>query len=134
MTEYLAENARLRQLSRRYADGQLSLEDYRTARREIIEALEAGEVQSQQTVPPVPAPRREPDMDSTDIRLPDDSEVFYKTMPPHALSSEPVPASAGAPAAPGEQAGWDSHTRILAAVLGFSLLLAVSALVYVFAL
>jgi hypothetical protein len=133
MTEYLAENARLRQLSRRYAEGQLALEDYRAARREILDALEAGKVQVQQAAAPaVEAPRREPDLEATGVRLPDDSEVFYKTMPPHAAES--TPASAAVAAEARETVGWDSPTRILAVVLGVSLLLAVSALVYVFAL
>lgn len=133
MTEYLAENARLRQLSRRYAEGQLALEDYRAARREILDALEAGKVQVQQAAAPVvEAPRREPDLEATGVRLPDDSEVFYKTMPPHAAESRAAAAAVAAEAR--ETVGWDSPTRILAVVLGVSLLLAVSALVYVFAL
>ena len=41
MTEYLAENSRLRQLSRRYSEGQASLEEFRAARRDILVALEA---------------------------------------------------------------------------------------------
>jgi hypothetical protein len=44
MTEYLVENARLRQLSRQYAEERLSVEEYRAARRLIIDALEAGSV------------------------------------------------------------------------------------------
>jgi hypothetical protein len=39
--EYPAENARLRQLSQHYAEGQLTLDEYRSARRDIIDALEA---------------------------------------------------------------------------------------------
>lgn len=129
MTEYLAENARLRQLSRRYADGQLSREDFRAARRAILEALESGKVQAQAAAPGV-APRREADVEVTGTRLPDAAAVFYKTSPPHATVSDGATAAVHA----GQAVGWDSHTRILAAVLGFSLLLAVSALVYVFAL
>ena len=41
MAEYLAENIFLRQLSRRYADGLLTFEEYRQARRKIIEVVEA---------------------------------------------------------------------------------------------
>lgn len=128
MTEYLAENARLRQLSRRYAEGQVSFADYRAMRREILEALEAGRVQA--SAPVAEAPRRTPDIEATDIRLPDEPEAFYKTMPPRVAQSGTGSAVAG----PAEAEGWDSPTRVLAVVLGLSLLLAVSALVYVFAL
>lgn len=130
MAEYLAENSRLRQLSRRHADGQLDQADYRAQRREILEALEAGRTQSAALPPleekPVAA---EFTGDSTDLRLPDDSHVFYKTMPPRA----PVePVAEPAPAAAAE--GWDGNTRVLAAVLGVALVIALGALAYVFIL
>lgn len=132
MSEYLAENSRLRQLSRRYADGQMPFDEYRAARREILEALEAGKTQSaglppleDVTSPAVPA------ADSTEVRLADDSTVFYKTMPPR-VPVEEVAAAAPAPVA--QAASWDSHTRMLAAVLGVSLLIALGALIYVFVL
>ncbi|HEX6592887.1 MAG TPA: hypothetical protein VF050_12900 [Moraxellaceae bacterium] len=133
MAEYLAENSRLRQLSRRHADGQLDQADYRAQRREILEALEAGRTQSAALPPleekPVTA---EFTGDSTDLRLPDDSHVFYKTMPPRA----PVePAAEAAPAASAPDAeGWDGNTRVLAAVLGVALVIALGALAYVFIL
>jgi hypothetical protein len=130
MAEYLAENARLRQLSRRHSEGQLSAEEFRAARREILEALEAGLAQAEAPVDVVPA-IRVPELetaDATDIRAPDDSTVFFKTMPPQFLGNEAA-VSPGVAAA-----GWDNHTRVLAAVLGISLLLAIGALVYVFAL
>lgn len=130
MTEYLAENSRLRQLSRRYSEGQIAFGEYRSVRREIIEALEAGEVQvgaaplhdeprsAALTQPPHPA---------------DDESVFLKTMPPRAVVEEveAVPAAAAAAAAP---VGWDNHTRVLAAVLGFLALLALAGLIYVMVL
>ncbi|MDP2226696.1 MAG: hypothetical protein Q8J78_04390 [Moraxellaceae bacterium] len=127
MTEFLAENARLRQLSRRYADGHLGVEDFRAARRAIIEALEAGRTESlpaEDTTTPAATPTSA--FDATDVRLPDDSAVFYKTMPPH------VPAEPDEPAA--ESAGWDDSTQVLAIVLVVALLIAIGALVYVFVL
>lgn len=134
MAEYLAENSRLRQLSRRHADGQLDQADYRAQRREILEALEAGRSQSA-ALPPLDEKPAAAEFtgDSTDLRLPDDSHVFYKTMPPRA----PVePAAEQAPAATGSASaeGWDGNTRVLAAVLGVALVIALGALAYVFIL
>ncbi|MGH8492362.1 MAG: hypothetical protein ACRERR_04565 [Moraxellaceae bacterium] len=138
MTEYLAENSRLRQLSRRYADNQLAYEDYRTARREILEALEAGQSQSA-ALPPLeevtPAAAPVFAADSTGIRLPDDSAVFYKTMPPRATAQAEASAAA-TPRLPADAAldGFDSNARVLALVLVVALLIALIALVYVFIL
>ncbi|HET8730703.1 MAG TPA: hypothetical protein VFM34_06300 [Moraxellaceae bacterium] len=126
MTEYLAENSRLRQLSRHYSEGQLSLEEFRAARREILESLEAGRVQTSA------AGRHDaPEQVATSPALraqAEDDAVFLKTMPPH------VPVAEAAVAAPAVAAGWDSHTRILAVVLGVAFVLALGALFYVFAL
>lgn len=127
MTEYLAENSRLRQLSRRYADGQLELREYRAARREILDALEAGQTQAA-VAAPLAEEKPRSTFDATDIRLPDDSTVFYKTMPPRVASAE------SASIEPVAVAAWDSNTRMLAVVLSVSLLLALGALFYVFAL
>lgn len=128
--EYLAENARLRQLSRRHSEGQLSAADYRSARREILEALEAGQAQTG-FVEPEPVAESPSavadDAEATGVRAPEDATVFLKTMPP---TAGPVAASLPPPPA----AGWDGNTRVLAVVLGVSLLLALGALVYVFAL
>lgn len=132
MSEYLAENSRLRQLSRRYADGQMAFEEYRSARREILEALEEGKTQSA-GLPPlddVTSPATAAVGDSTEVRLADDSTVFYKTMPPRV----PVEDIAAAAVPPAPVASWDSNTRMLAAVLGVSLLIALGALIYVFVL
>ena len=124
MTEYLAENSRLRQLSRRYSEGQASLEEFRAARREILEALEAGQVQT--SAAPL---HDEPVATSPAMRHVDDDEtVFLKTMPPH------IPVAEAAASAPAVAAGWDTHTRILALVLGVAFVLALGALFYVFAL
>jgi hypothetical protein len=121
MTEYLAENSRLRQLSRRYSENQISLEEFRAGRREIIEALEAGETLEGAGEPESPAVA-EPAFSRADLRLPDDSTVILKTMPPQVLiPAEPAPA-------------WDGNARMLAAVLAVSLLVAVGALTYVFIL
>lgn len=131
MVEYLAENARLRQLSRRYAEGQIPAGEYRAVRREILEALEEGHAQSEapaEALPETPSPESAAAADATDVRLPDDATVFFKTMPPQPAGVETVDTAFAA------ASGWDSHTRVLALVLGISLLLAVSALVYVFAL
>lgn len=124
MAEYLVENARLRQLSRQYAEEQLTFEGYREARRAMLQALEAGEVQSgavADILPAVSATRA----DQTSIRLPDDAAVFYKTMPPQ------VP---GATAPEERSPAWDDNTQVLALVLVLSLLIALGALVYVFIL
>lgn len=123
MTEYLAENARLRQLSRQYAEERLGVEDYRAARRAIIDALEDGQVErvAAGDVMPVIAPVEV----DTSTHQPEDSVVFYKTMPPH----QPEAGSR-------EEATpvWDDNTQILALVLVLSLLIALGALVYVFIL
>ncbi len=134
MTEYLAENSRLRQLSRRYAENQLPFEDYRAARREILEALEAGQTQSA-ALPPLedtPALAAAATAASSDLRLPDDSTVFYKTMPPRV----PVQPETPAPMLHADAAldGFDSNARVLAVVLVVALLIALLALVYVFIL
>ena len=126
MTEYLAENARLRQLSRRYAEGQLPFAEYRAARREILESLEAGQVLAAPPLAPEPAATTTP----AAAALTDDDGVFLKTMPPQV----PVAETAAAAVAPEPAAAWDGHTRILAVVLGVSFLLALGALAYVFAL
>ncbi len=138
MAEYLAENSRLRQLSRRYAENQLAFEDYRAARRQILEALEAGQSQSA-ALPPLaePTPAASPVLaaESTGIRLPDDSAVFYKTMPPRVTASAEVtpPATPVLPADAGLD-GFDSNARVLAIVLVLALLIALLALIYVFIL
>lgn len=130
MAEYLAENARLRQLSRRYAEAQLGLEDYRAARREILEALEAGRLQTAMEPEPEPETRESSVFAAMDRYLPNDSTVFYKTMPPQVPVSS---AADGVPAAV-ETATWDRHAQVLAIVLGVALLIALVALVYVFIL
>lgn len=127
MAEYLAENSRLRLLSRRYSEGQITFEDYRAARREILVALEAGEVQAA-AAPLYPEPEPEVTAPAAPA-VPDDEAVFLKTMPPQ------VPVNGAATvAAPEAPAGWDAHTRVLAVVLAVAFVLALGALFYVFAL
>lgn len=128
MAEYLAENSRLRLLSRRYSEGQVSFEDFRAARREILEALEAGQVQA--VAAPLQAePESEPEATAPSLQAqPEDEAVFLKTMPPH------VPVAEPALAMPVAEPGWDPHTRVLAVVLGVAFVLALGALFYVFAL
>lgn len=130
MAEYLAENSRLRQLSRRHAEGQLASHEYRAQRRDILQALEEGRSQSAalpaeavetQMVQPAPGP----------LRQPDDTAVFYKTMPPQVDMARPQAPTA---AAATEGVTWDSHTRLLALILGLAFLLALLALIYVFLL
>lgn len=128
MSEYLAENSRLRQLSRRYSDGQLAFAEYRAARRELLGALEAGQVQTG-AAPLLDEPAPEVAAEALSLQFPDAEAGFLKTMPPHIPAAE-TPAEA----APVAALPWDGHTRILAAVLGVSLLLALGALFYVFAL
>lgn len=127
MSEYLAENSRLRQLSRRYSEGQLAFAEYRAARRELLGALESGLVQTG-AAPLLDEPAAVV-TEALPRELPDEEAGFLKTMPPHV----PV-AEAPAEAAPVAALPWDGHTRILAAVLGVLLLLALGALFYVFAL
>lgn len=128
MAEYLAENSRLRQLSRRYAEAQLSLDDYRAARREILEALESGRPQT--AMEPEPTIREAFVAAAVDMHQPNGSTVLYKTMPPQ------VPVSSAADCVPAavEAATWDRHTQVLAIVLGAALLIALVALFYVFIL
>lgn len=128
MSEYLAENSRLRQLSRRYSDGQLAFGEYRAARRELLGALESGQVQTG-AAPLFDVPAPEVAAEALPREFPDDEAVFLKTMPPHIPDAEAPVGAAPVAALP-----WDGHTRILAVVLGVSLLLALGALFYVFAL
>lgn len=127
MSEYLAENSRLRQLSRRYSEGQLAFAEYRAARRELLGALESGQVQTG-AAPLLDEPAAVV-AEALPREFPDEEAGFLKTMPPHV----PV-AAAPAEAAPVAAQPWDGHTRILATVLGVLLLLALGALFYVFAL
>lgn len=124
MAEYLVENARLRQLSRQYAEEQLPFDDYREARRLMLTALEAGEVQNAgaaDLMPEAPVSRAP----QSSVGLPDDAAVFYKTMPPHGPVTD----------TPEERSlVWDDNTQVLALVLVLSMLIALGALVYVFIL
>lgn len=124
MAEYLVENARLRQLSRQYAEEQLPFEAYREARRAILEALEAGEVQSGAVADIMPSVSAT-SADLTSVRLPDDAAVFYKTMPPQVPVADSTEERSPV---------WDDNTQVLALVLVLSLLIALGALVYVFIL
>ena len=124
MAEYLVENARLRQLSRQYAEEQLPFEEYREARRQMLEALESGEVQTVAVADILPEASGFR-ASKTSVGLPDDAAVFYKTMPPQGPATE----------APEERSAvWDDNTQVLALVLVLSLLIALGALVYVFIL
>lgn len=124
MGEYLVENARLRQLSRQHAEERLTDDAYRHARRAIIEALEQGRVESGAAgdVMPVVTASADP---GSGMHQPDDSVVFYKTMPPQVL--EAASRDEATPV-------WDDNTQVLALVLVLSLLIALGALVYVFIL
>lgn len=125
MREYLVENARLRQLSRQHAEERLTDDAYRSARRAIIDALEQGRVESGAAAgDAMPVVTASADA-VTGMHQPDDSAVFYKTMPPQ------VPEAASR-----EEATpvWDDNTQVLALVLVLSLLIALGALVYVFIL
>lgn len=149
MAEYLAENSKLRQLSRRFSSGQLSLDDFRAARRSIIEALESGQVDSSVTVAPII-----PDAPVGSLPKLDDTAVFYKTMPPGSIE-ETVQESAGKVAEVAEETAetgnldndaigeavndapamiWDGNTKVLAVILAVLLSLTIIGLIYVFAL
>lgn len=81
MAEYLAENSRLRQLSRRYAKAELAKEDYRIARREILDALESGKVEAFIAAEPVVPSVK------TETAAMESTAVYYKTMPPSGVSA-----------------------------------------------
>lgn len=128
MTEYLAENSRLKQASRQYAKGQLSLESFRQLRREMLDALEAGQVAtySAELEASLLAAAEPEEAASTS------HEVLYKTMPPNTELASQLEALLE-PEVP-EVADWDSNTRILAIVLVVALLIALGTLLYVFVL
>lgn len=123
MAEYLVENARLRQLSRQYAEEILPPEEYRAARRAILDALEAGRVETGPASEIVPVQSAE--TVEANRQLVEDFSVFYKTMPPQAAEAESRDESSLV---------WDDNTQVLALVLVLSLLIALGALVYVFIL
>lgn len=123
MAEYLVENARLRQLSRQYAEEILPPEEYRAARRAILDALEAGRVETGPASEIVPVQSAE--TVEANRQLVEDFSVFYKTMPPQAAETESRDESSLV---------WDDNTQVLALVLVLSLLIALGALVYVFIL
>jgi hypothetical protein len=127
MTEYLVENARLRQLSRQYAEERLTVDAYRTARRAIIDALEAGKVERSGTSDSMPVIATDAH-EATNVRQPDDAAVFYKTMPPQVPRADAVPSKEESVSV------WDDNTQVLALVLVVSLLIALGALAYVFIL
>lgn len=123
MAEYLVENARLRQLSRQYAEEILLPGEYRAARRAILDALEAGRVESGPAVEIEPVQSAE--TVEANRQLVEDFSGFYKTMPPHVQETESREESSPV---------WDDNTQVLALVLVLSLLIALGALVYVFIL
>lgn len=128
MTEYLAENSRLKQASRQYAKGQLSLESFRQLRREMLDALEAGQVATYSAeLEASLLAAAEPEE-----AAPTSHEVLYKTMPPNSELASQLEALLE-PEVP-EVADWDSNTRILAIVLVVALLIALGTLLYVFVL
>lgn len=145
MQEYLAENARLRQLSKRYAAAEIGLDEYRAARRAIIEALEAGEREQGSPLQELEqAGQSAPSAALTDPGLhlgpgnPADGTVFTR-----ALASSPSPVDEPqtlpdfemAPPEPAADSGpMDSHTLALLVILVVALVIALSALVYVFIL
>jgi hypothetical protein len=145
MKEYLAENTRLRQLSRAYANGHMAVEDYRAARRELFALLESGKAGADVPLPLLPE-NEVSAADSTSPRVDGGRAemAMLKTLPPQAMSAantgveKTMPPQrreslAGAQAAD-RSATPDDTTVFLAWVLGAALLLAVAALVYVFIL
>lgn len=148
MQEYLAENARLRQLSKRYAAGELDLADFREARRAILTALEAGISEAQA----IDIERRTAGDDPA-ITLPgepalnpaNDVTVFSRALSPVDLST-PAPAEAEARVAADAfapevqngdvipataEAAMDRHTFTLFVILVGAFVIAVGMLVYV---
>jgi hypothetical protein len=144
MTEYLAENSRLRQLSRQYARGLLAQADYRAARHRILEALEAGQVEAGFIEPAVPLVEPEP------VSAAESTAVFLKTVPPGQITATSTATTAeqaydeasseGLVEVSAEEEGlgavspFDGHSKVLAVVLLVLLLVVTGMLVYVFAL
>lgn len=125
MTEYLAENSRLKQASRLYAKEQMSLADFRLLRRNIIDALEAGQVGVYEAVEE-PLPFEGP-LAGTHA----ETDVLYKTMPPNSGLLAEIEAALSQEGDEPVVADWDSNTRILAIVLAVALLIALLTLLYV---
>jgi hypothetical protein len=140
MLEYLAENASLRQWSRRYVAGEVTLDEYRAARRTIIEALEQGKVMSV-------SPAQAQDFAATLSEATRDPRAFEESgnwsgevaalMTPAAgvpVAPDAKPA-APAPTAPeASGSGLDPNSLVLAGVLILAALIALGVLVYVFVL
>jgi hypothetical protein len=131
MHEYLAENANLRQWSRRYVAGEITLEDYRAARRSIIEALEAGSVASV-------LPSQVQDFVATLSEASHDPQAFEESGDWSGPSSSVLTPANGVPVASGAAApassGLDPNSLVLAIILGLAALTGVGVLVYVFVL
>ncbi len=122
MQEYLAENARLRQLSKRYAAGELGLDEFRAERRAMITALEAGQVEQ----PVVLEPETAGVTPAYGVARSDITQLQA------ALPVEPEPVDeADAEPAP---AAMDQQSLILLVILSASLLIALGMLVYVLVL
>lgn len=147
MQEYAAENASLRQLSRHYASGVISLVEYRLARHSLLQALEAGtaapqlpvldeiaEEQALATVKQAPfAESGEWHVDETvmtaALAVPGQSaaEATNPTEPGVAALPEPVPADA--------ESGMDANSwTLLVIILVVTVAIAIGVLVYVFKL
>lgn len=131
--EYLAENASLRQWSKRYVAGEISLEDYRAARRTIVEALEAGEVA---TV----LPSQLDDFVSTLSEATHDPKAFEESgdwtgeTAAVLTPAKGVPVAAGSVAAAAATRGLDANSLALAIVLLLAAIVAVGVFAYVFIL
>ena len=132
MQEYLAENASLRQWSRRYVAGEITLEDYRAARRSIVEALEAGDVASV-------LPAQMPDFVATLSEPSGDPQAFEESGDWSGPSSSVLTPASGVPVAPPgssqstvSPSGLDANSMVLAIILALAAFVAVGVLVYVF--
>lgn len=126
MMEYVVENEKLRKLSRAYSDGRMPLTEYRENRRQILLALDAGQVESDLDIDALESMKSE--RPTLELRLPDDFQGFYKTMPP----SNKLLANQEEPLLLEPAQDWDDNTRMLATIIVISIVVAILTLVYVF--
>jgi len=141
MQEYAAENASLRQLSRHYASGVISLVEYRLARHALLQALESGTAADLPVLDELP---EDPDL-ATVKQLPfaesgewqvNETVMTAALSVPPVNAVEPTPESAGnAALAPAERAQMDANSwTLLVVILVVTVAIALGMLVYVFKL
>lgn len=143
MQEYAAENASLRQLSRHYASGVISLVEYRLARHALLQALESGTAAPEMPVldelpddPDLATVKQLPFAESGEWQVDDTVMTAALTVPPP-KPPEVGPEHAGnaALASPGERVQMDANSwTLLVVILVVTVAIALGMLVYVFKL